>query len=475
MSKITGMAMALWLLLGTVALAQAADDNNLRGELFRGADAALEAAQQVRADILAPDNFARASKLYAAAEEKLERKKSIDKINDDLAESIEYFKAAVKASRLAEVTFADVLRVRNAAIKSETSQFAPDLWQSAEKRFADAAGKLEDGNVNSARSRAETAQEEYLAAELVAIKNRYLGEVRQLLEQADRDKVDKYAPQTLAAAAATLQRAVDILDADRYNSDDARVLAQQARYEVRHAMQLADTLQPLARKKVSLEEFALQAEAPLQQIARALDMEVQFDSGIEAPTQRLVNRAKQLREESLELGVRREEVADLQGEVKTLQQRLGIQSDRINAQDEMRRKLLQVDSAFSLDEAVVYQQGSNILIRMVGLNFDTGRAAILPEYFSLLRKVIDSLRLFPGASLIVEGHTDSLGSELNNINLSQKRADAVVEYLKANMPELSGSSIMSMGYGENRPVSNNETAEGRKTNRRIDLLIKPKS
>lgn len=60
-----------------------------------------------------------------------------------------------------------------------------------------------------------------------------------------------------------------------------------------------------------------------------------------------------------------------------------------------------------------------------------------------------------------------------NSLLSQKRSDAVTQYLNANLDTPGNSKISSMGYGENNPVANNETAEGRKQNRRIDIKIHP--
>lgn len=71
---------------------------------------------------------------------------------------------------------------------------------------------------------------------------------------------------------------------------------------------------------------------------------------------------------------------------------------------------------------------------------------------------------------MVEGHTDSNGSDSNNLILSQDRADAVKQYLVANAG-VNPEKISSIGYGEARPVSTNETAEGRTRNRRIDLVL----
>jgi outer membrane protein OmpA-like peptidoglycan-associated protein len=74
--------------------------------------------------------------------------------------------------------------------------------------------------------------------------------------------------------------------------------------------------------------------------------------------------------------------------------------------------------------------------------------------------------------MVVEGHTDSHGSDQTNLSLSQQRAMAVRGYLMNSMA-LNPQLITAVGYGESQPVANNETPEGRRRNRRIDIRIQP--
>ena len=109
---------------------------------------------------------------------------------------------------------------------------------------------------------------------------------------------------------------------------------------------------------------------------------------------------------------------------------------------------------------------------MQGFGFDVGKSDIKPEYFSLLTKIQNAIDTFPDGKVIVEGYTDSFGGDDSNLKLSQERSNAVTSYLKANMPTLNNDNISSVGYGENNPIANNETLEGRSKNRRIDIIIK---
>jgi outer membrane protein OmpA-like peptidoglycan-associated protein len=147
-------------------------------------------------------------------------------------------------------------------------------------------------------------------------------------------------------------------------------------------------------------------------------------------------------------------------------------SKKVNYQAEINMKYKQVEQLFERNEASVLRSGNDIIIRMQGFGFDVGKSNIKPEYFKLLTKVQDAIGTFPDSKVIVEGYTDSFGGDASNLKLSQDRSDAVTTYLKANMTKLNNVNINSIGHGENNPIANNETADGRSKNRRIDIIIK---
>lgn len=447
----------------------------LRETLFQSVDEALKAANEARAAVFAPKSYGEAAKYYRSAEDKLERARSIDSIQDDLAEAEKAFRAAVESTALAKLTLTNAIQAREDCEEADADTYAPEEWRMAEERFASAAGRLEEGKINSARSRAEEAEELYRSAELVAIKANYLDETRRLLEEAKDDRAKRYAPKTMEKAEALLKQAEKALNQNRYDTDEPRSLARQAKYEVKHAMYLARTLKPVQEKKMTPEDYALSTEEPVTRIAAALDFVAELDEGSEAPTREIINRIEALQMDAYELIERRGQVALLSEEIQRLEGELGIQSERLAAQEEQRRQFRQVEAMFGPGEAQVFTQGQNILIRPVGLVFPTGSAQIETQYFGLLRKLQDAIRLFPNSSIVVEGHTDSFGGDEANLALSQSRAEAVREYLLANMEELLPSSVESVGYGESRPVANNETDAGRAKNRRIDLVIRPRA
>ena len=112
----------------------------------------------------------------------------------------------------------------------------------------------------------------------------------------------------------------------------------------------------------------------------------------------------------------------------------------------------------------------------IHVNFDFDKSNIRNADEAELKKAIDFVRKYPGAKVELEGHTDSKGTEQYNQKLSERRAEAVRQYL-IKEDAVDKAMISATGYGELRPVAPNETQdgkdnpEGRAENRRVEVLI----
>jgi len=123
-----------------------------------------------------------------------------------------------------------------------------------------------------------------------------------------------------------------------------------------------------------------------------------------------------------------------------------------------------------LEGAEVERVGEGIQLTFdSGLLFDVGKAALKPETKANLDKLSESLMKYPDTDILVEGHTDSTGSEEMNLQLSKQRAQSVVNYLATLGVDPRRFTIM--GYGESQPVATNDTAQGRQENRRVEIAI----
>ncbi len=104
------------------------------------------------------------------------------------------------------------------------------------------------------------------------------------------------------------------------------------------------------------------------------------------------------------------------------------------------------------------------------INFDTGKGTIKPDSFPQLDQVVAALKLAQTLKLEVGGHTDNVGTPASNLALSEARAKSVMTYLTGK--GIAATRLTVKGYGQNNPVADNRSEEGRAKNRRVELVKK---
>jgi outer membrane protein OmpA-like peptidoglycan-associated protein len=110
-----------------------------------------------------------------------------------------------------------------------------------------------------------------------------------------------------------------------------------------------------------------------------------------------------------------------------------------------------------------------LVVNMSDVLFDSGKFTLRPLAREKLAKISGIVLAYPTLNLAVEGNTDSVGTEAFNQELSEKRAEAVRDYLiQQGVPE---SSTTATGFGKTRPIASNDTSEGRQQNRRVELVV----
>ncbi len=470
--------------LAVVAASPHSAAQELKDTLFQAANDARAAADAADAAALSPRNYQRGQDEYEAADEAFERGRNIDTIRGRLAKAVDAFNDAVEAAELARLSLAAVIKTRQDARAADAPTLSKPIWDDAERRFADAVTELERGDLRDSDRRAREAESLYRDAELGAIKTRYLSETRNLLAEAERGRVGRVAPITLDRSRKLLQRAEKELNENRYDTDLPRSLAQQANYEARHAIYLAEVIRNVNDKRTTVEQLILRREQPLIEIAGAADIVPDLSSGTEELTAKLVEHVQELtaRNQSLEqdLADSSARVAEMDEEIRLLDERLGGATaerqalmQRLQRQARVREQFDQIEQMFTRDQAIVFREGNDITMRLVGLSFASGSAQVESSYYPFLEQVERAIDVFPRSALVVEGHTDSYGSDETNLKLSQARAEAVMTYM-VNAMRIPTNRLTAIGYGETRPIANNETTEGRARNRRIDIVIRPR-
>ncbi len=479
----TGLLRLVILSVVLLAAGSGYAQDELRKTFFKDADAAKALAESGNAKLLAPRSYERGMKEYRDAESALERGRNIEYVRSNAADATRYFKTAAEAARLAKTALAQGLKSRQDAANASAPRLSPEIWSDAQQKFLRAIQLLERGDLKNAKRREIEATSLYRDAELIAIKAQYLSETRRLLVDADRARVGRYAPITLGKAKQLLANAERELNENRYDTDLPRSLAKQANYEAKHALYLSEIVRQVRDKKLSSEQLVLNWEQPMRAIAGVADIVPDMQDGpdrlmaeLAAYFEGQANELQALQQEKADNEVR---LTDMAEELRALDQRLGGATaeraaliQRLEAQARIKAQFARVDKMFSRSEARVFREGDSIILRLVGLSFDSGASQIKPGNFDLLAKVEKAIDVFPRSELTIEGHTDSHGGDALNQKLSQERAESVHQYM-INAMRIPTYRLIATGYGETRPVSSNETEAGRARNRRIDIVIRP--
>ena len=120
----------------------------------------------------------------------------------------------------------------------------------------------------------------------------------------------------------------------------------------------------------------------------------------------------------------------------------------------------------------VQRQGDTINLNMPGgITFDTGKAAIKPNFNPVLNDIANVMIKYPETRIEVQGHTDNVGSDADNLKLSELRAQSVTTALINKGVE--STRLSPVGYGESKPIATNDTPAGREANRRVEIKIIP--
>jgi len=104
------------------------------------------------------------------------------------------------------------------------------------------------------------------------------------------------------------------------------------------------------------------------------------------------------------------------------------------------------------------------------INFDTGKSTIKPESGKIIEQIVQMMKKAPELTISVEGHTDSVGSPEKNKVLSQERAKAVVAAITKE--GVNAQRLSSTGFGQDKPIADNSTEDGKAKNRRVELVKK---
>lgn len=448
-------------------------------------------------NVLSPEWYAKAGTALEKARKGMSLGETSTQVLDNIAYGQAYLSKAHDYARVAKTVIKEAIEARNAAIKADAMSFTHE-YKLLEERFLELTRSIENGNVARAKKDNAKIAKAYSDLELRAIKENTLGEVQALIDEAEKQMASKIAPLTLAEARQALADAEQFISKNRYENERMQQKAATALFQSRRLKQVMQQARRIT--KLTAEQSYLWVEDLLHKTGQLLntpdmrnrELTIQ-QQNIQASITALQkdnsylrkkvmdDRGKfeeKLQEKQLLILDYKKRIATLEGESieaqkarELLEAKQREARQRLEAERQLQRRFVAVRKMFSEDQAEVYKQGDDLVIRLKAIRFPVGQAFIMPKNYALLSSVRTAIQAFGDPEVVIEGHTDSTGSVAKNEQLSQQRANAVREYFVASKT-LKPERVIAIGYGSERPLKPNDTVEGRAINRRIDIIIR---
>lgn len=470
----------------------------------------MDSTLLVEGNIFAPKTYSRAADSYKKAQNAIASNSKQKTIEKYLRETEEYAENTLKAAEVAKLTLQEYLEPREKAKTAKAPILVSELYQKAEDQFVRATQAVESGNVKGGLKDAEKSIPLFGTAELEAIRSDIMGTADLLIKKAIEGDADKYALSTLDKAKTARAKCDAILTNDRYERDQSIAEIKRAEYEARHAANIAQSVRSLNRNDQAWEKLMLVYEIQMGRIGDEIGLkQLPFDEGPIAAADSLIYYIKALQSRSSTSGELSQQLVeklrtiankidpnitttdplvlanDLDDRVTTLLADNSSMADKIASlkasKEEVTAELesrTAREDKFRAAKALInpsegellYSPSNDIILRLPGLSFDVNKSDIQDSQIPLLEKVRKIIEMFDYSQIVIEGHTDSRGDPSANTSLSEKRAYAVMQYLRQTML-ISADKIKAIGYGAHKPIASNETVDGRAKNRRIDIII----
>jgi outer membrane protein OmpA-like peptidoglycan-associated protein len=302
-----------------------------------------------------------------------------------------------------------------------------------------------------------------------------LFEARNAVRIARAAHADQYAAPSFQKAQELLQQAEDaylrkqgktpigtLARNAAQTAEDARVISLKRQEELRIEKERQEAAEREAKAKAEAE-----AEANRREQAEAERMRAEQAKAEAEAARAEAERAKREAEAARAAALEQQELAQAEAEKARL---AAEQAEQMREKAEAERAEMRARLLRQLNAILETRDTSRgLVVNMSDVLFESAKYGLRPAARERLAKIAGILLAYPDLHLEVEGHTDSIGSEAYNQELSEKRAAAVQQYLvQQGIPE---NSIVARGFGKLQPVADNSTSAGRQQNRRVELVV----
>jgi outer membrane protein OmpA-like peptidoglycan-associated protein len=315
-----------------------------------------------------------------------------------------------------------------------------------------------------------------------------LYEARNAVQIAQASGADKYAADSYQKAVQTLQQAESYLKRKQrkpsimiaretaQTAEDSRVIALKRQDEEQLAKERADAAAREAEaKRQADDEQKRRQQAEADSRRAEADRKAEEMRRAQAEAQQAAaekqRMAAELAAAKAEAEKARAEVAQAQANASAQKaEQAAAEADRLRQQAELEKQQLRSQLLAQLNAVLETKDTDRgLVVTMADVLFDTGKYTLKQLTREKLARLAGILLAHPGLGLTAEGYTDSTGSADFNQKLSEKRAQAVVDYLREQ--GISSQNLNAAGFADARPVASNDTAAGRQQNRRVELIV----
>lgn len=373
----------------------------------------------------------------------------LDRLRAQVDETRRAEQARIESDRAARAAAEGQLDAAYARYEAVLATGSPTDIETARRQMEDqqiavrAAQQREEMNERALGAEIDRLRNELQAAQTAGSMSAQVLSERQadiLARQAQLEQLRAAREQDVAARTHIEQERSAAFNAAQQRRAQAEAQAQEMQKQMQ-AAQLA------AQQAAAAAQAAQEQTQQMQQQMQATQQQMQASQQQAQQAQAQAQQAQaQAQQTAAELEKTRAELAAREAEARTLR---------------MEQELARF--------AATKNEQRGIVVTLPGIFFDTGKSTLKAGAKNTLAKIADQLKGNSDVRVAIEGHTDSVGSDDKNMTLSEKRANAVRDYLVTN--GVSSERVTAAGKGEADPVASNKTAAGRLQNRRVELVI----
>ncbi len=386
----------------------------------------MQADVQNHVNVLAPDEFKKAASWLQEAKDDVRNNQKQEEIIDDLRYSLAYQQKAQALSQERALGVKSILEARTKAL-----QVGALNYESTQKEIEKLDDKMSRASSNFTKyltaDDQSRLQQGYMSVQVAAVVAGELNGVRAKIKAVGDAGGNDKIPNSMQKAKVDLANAENIIEKNVNDKSQYRSAVNQSKASSVFLVRVWEQ----TRKNKGISE------------------------GV-----------------AVELAEKNDTIADLKANLDATQEDISALDEKLENQAatvEIQKAIEEARGKFTPNEAEVFQQGNDLVIRLKTLAFPSGSANLSKSSINVVAKANSVISGLDATKVVVEGHTDSVGNAQYNQKLSEKRAETVANYLKINGSE--GADIESVGLGYEKPLASNKNKNGRAQNRRVDIIV----